>query len=198
MWQDTYREHGHELPIDRWTAGIGTLEGFDPLQALQELVGTLDTTEVERRQRNRLQALVVLQGLRPGIGEYLTDARQLGLRTAIVSSASREWIDSHLIRLRQADCFDAVVCADGDPARAKPRPLLYLEALARLDVDASEAIAIEDSLNGVRAAKAAGIYTVAVPNPATAQLDLGEADLIVSSLAALPVRTLLRKARPAF
>lgn len=85
----------------------------------------------------------------------------------------------------------ALVCANGDVKRAKPAPVLYLEALQKLGLAAHEAVAFEDSLNGVRAAKAAGIFTVAVPNAITADLELDEADLVVESLARLPLEELL-------
>ena len=69
--------------------------------------------------------------------------------------------------------------------------MLYLEALDRLGLGPDEAIAFEDSPNGVRAAKAAGLVCVAVPNGVTAALGLDEADLVVESLAALPFDRLL-------
>jgi beta-phosphoglucomutase-like phosphatase (HAD superfamily) len=85
------------------------------------------------------------------------------------------------------------VAADGDAARAKPRPTLYLEALDRLGVTAGEAIAFEDSPNGITAAKAAGLYCIAVPNPTTASLDVTHADLVLRSLEEVPLGDLLRR-----
>jgi beta-phosphoglucomutase-like phosphatase (HAD superfamily) len=112
-----------------------------------------------------------------------------------VSSSSRPWVDRHLARLERIGDFDEIVTADGDASRAKPAPTLYLEALSRLGLQAHEAIALEDSPNGVRAAKAAGLYAVAVPNAVTGALDLGEADLVTPSLADLPLRNLLDRVR---
>jgi beta-phosphoglucomutase-like phosphatase (HAD superfamily) len=80
------------------------------------------------------------------------------------------------------DRFAFVLAANGDAAVAKPRPTLYLRALERLGVAATEAIAFEDSPNGVAAAKEAGIHTVAVPNAVTGTLDLSAADRIVETL----------------
>jgi beta-phosphoglucomutase-like phosphatase (HAD superfamily) len=57
-------------------------------------------------------------------------------------------------------------------------------------VAAEDAVAFEDSPNGVRAAKAAGLFVVAVPNSVTGALDLGEADIVVPSLAELPLEEL--------
>ena len=71
-----------------------------------------------------------------------------------------------------SDGWAAVVCADGDTTRCKPSPALYLEALELLGVRADEAIAVEDSPNGIAAARAAGIFCVGFPNDVTSALDL--------------------------
>ena len=193
-WRWIYEEHGQELNLESWSPAIGTVGGFDALGRLEELVGRpLERDVVRARKLERELTLVEAEGLRPGVAEYLADAERLGLRTAIVSSSSREWIDRHLRRLERVYGWDAIVTADGDRARAKPSPVLYLEALARVGVGAAQAIAFEDSPNGVRAARAAGIYTVAVPNAVTAALGLDEADLVLESLAALPLPGLLER-----
>jgi len=93
----------------------------------------------------------------------------------------------HLERLERTVGWDAIVTADLDPERAKPRPTLYLEALQAVGVPADEAVAFEDSPNGAAAAKAAGIFVVGIPNTVTADLGLdGSADLVLDSLADLP------------
>jgi HAD superfamily hydrolase (TIGR01509 family) len=192
-WQEAYREHGAELAVERWAAAIGTIGGFDPLEHLEESLGrAIDREGVERAQREREHALAVVQPFRPGVVEYLAEARARGIRVAIVSSSSNAWIAGHLERLDTADGWACIVCANGDAARAKPRPTLYLEALDNVGVAPEAAIAFEDSPNGVAAARAAGIFCVAVPNSVTAQLDLSAADLLVESLEAISLRELLR------
>lgn len=181
-WQEVYRAHGQELPFERWATIVGTVGGFDPFAHLEELAGPLDRERVLAEQRERELALADVEELRPGVLACLERADELGLVTAIVSSASRPWIDRHLGRLERAEHFDAIVTADGDEKRAKPRPTLYLEALGRLGLGAEEAIAFEDSPNGVRAAKAAGIFCVGAPNRVTAALGLDGADVVVDSL----------------
>lgn len=185
-WQELYREHEQELTLDRWAAAVGTIDGFDPVAHLEELAGPIDRDTVLPRRLARDLELCDIEELRPGVLDYLELARRRGLATAIVSSSSRTWVDRHLARLERAEHFDDIVTADGDLARAKPLPVLYLEALERLGVAAGEAVAFEDSPNGVRTAKAAGIFCVAVPNSVTASLGLDEADLVVPSLAQLP------------
>jgi HAD superfamily hydrolase (TIGR01509 family) len=194
-WQELYREHGHELPLDEWATLVGTIGGpWDPLVHLETLVGRpLDRDTVTERRQAREFELIDLEDLRPGIEGYLEEADRRGLRTALVSSSSRDWIQRILGRLERLDHWDAIVAADGDPTRAKPRPTLYLEALETLGLTADEAIAFEDSPNGVRAAKRAGLVCVAVPNPVTATLALDEADVVVESLADLPLDALLKR-----
>jgi HAD superfamily hydrolase (TIGR01509 family) len=193
-WQALYARHGQQLSLDRWSATIGTIGGFDALAHLETLVGS--PLEREVLQADRLAhelTLVEAEQFRPGVADYLADAERLGLRKAIVSSGSRPWIDGHLQRLERAYGWDVIVTADGDRTRAKPSPTLYLEALELLSVGAADAIAFEDSPNGIRAAKAAGIYCVGVPNSVTARLGLDEADVVVDSLASLPLSTLLER-----
>ena len=192
-YEELYREHGHELPLDKWATLVGTIGAeFDPDAHLQELVGRpLDHVALAERRRAREHELCDLEDLRPGIEDYLAAAAGRGLKTAIVSSSDVDWIGRHLQRLDRADGWDAIVAANGDVARAKPQPDLYVEALDALGLQPSEAIAFEDSLNGIRAAKSAGVFVVAVPNPITQTFALDEADLLLDSLEELPLDELL-------
>lgn len=193
-WQWLYERHGHELPSDKWSLMVGTIDGWDPWGHLESLVGSpLDRETLNRERYEHELSLLEAEELRPGIGEYLAAAERHGLKRAIVSSASRAWIDMHLERLERAVGWDAIVTADHDPGRAKPAPTLYLEALERLGVEPPEAVAFEDSPNGATAARAAGIYVVAVPNAVTRDLGLDVADLVLDSLADLPPDELLAR-----
>jgi HAD superfamily hydrolase (TIGR01509 family) len=196
-WELLYREHGQELPPDLWATLVGTTHApWDPMEHLEELVGQpLDRSSLNQRRYAHEVALIEAEELRPGIAEYLAAARSHRLRRAVVSSSSRRWVEMHLRRLEQAVGWDAICTADGDPNRAKPAPTLYLEALGLLEVPASEAVAFEDSPNGVLAAKAAGVFCVAVPNDVTRELGLDEAgaDLVLGSLADLPPEELLAR-----
>ncbi|HEY2072528.1 MAG TPA: HAD-IA family hydrolase [Gaiellaceae bacterium] len=194
-WAWLYREHGFELPEDQWATLIGTIGApWEPMRHLEELVGApIDADALNERRRTHELSLLETEDFRPGILEYLEEAEQRGLKRAIVSSSSNRWIDMHLSRLERAVGWDAIVAANHDVARAKPRPDLYLEALDLLGVSPDEAIAFEDSPNGVRAARAAGIFCVAIPNEVTRSLGLEEADLVLDSLADLPPAQLLAR-----
>jgi putative hydrolase of the HAD superfamily len=194
-YEELYREHGHELPLDKWATLVGTIGAeFSPDDHLEELVGRpLDRRRLSERRRARELELCDLEDLRPGIEDYLAEAERRGLATAIVSSSSLDWIARHLERLDRADGWDAIVAADGDVERAKPQPALYLEALDALGLQPSEAIAFEDSVNGIRAAQAAGVFVVAVPNPITETFALEEADLLLGSLEDVRLEDLLAR-----
>ncbi len=194
-WQRIYREHGQELPLEQWLTIIGTASGpFDPVIDLAKKTDTtLDEQELKALEVLYYQEATALQQLLPGVIDYLVAARQLGLKTAVASSSTRKWVMDHLNRFGIGGHFDAIVCRE-DVKRTKPDPNLYLTALQRLDVSPADAIAFEDSTNGVLAAKAAGLFCVVVPNLLTADLDLTEADLRLLTLEAMPLRDVIKEA----
>ncbi len=104
-------------------------------------------------------------------------------RLAIASSSNRELIDAVLAATPLGPLFESTVSSE-EVARGKPAPDVYLEAARRLGVDSSRAAAIEDSHNGIRSAKAAGMRTLAIPNPRfpPGEDALAEADLVLASL----------------
>jgi beta-phosphoglucomutase-like phosphatase (HAD superfamily) len=99
-------------------------------------------------------------------------------------------VDGHLKRLGLWEYFQAVCCA-GDAPLTKPDPGLYLAALKALQVHPEQAVALEDSPNGALAACRAGMFCVTVPTEITRQLPFGEVDLVLESLADLPLAELL-------
>jgi beta-phosphoglucomutase-like phosphatase (HAD superfamily) len=103
-----------------------------------------------------------------GVREYVADAKRLGLDAPWDAVRTRE-----------------------DVARTKPTPDLYLAAVKALGVAPRETIAFEDSMNGIAAAKDAGLLCVVVPNALTAGMDLSRADLQLVSLAETPLERLL-------
>jgi HAD superfamily hydrolase (TIGR01509 family) len=194
-WEWLYRQHGHELPPEKWALMVGTVDGWDIWGHLEELVGApLDRPVWNERRYAHEVTLLEAEELRPGIADYLDYAEEHELKRAIVSSASRRWIDMHLERLERAYGWDAIVTADHDVARANPQPTLYLEALEAVGVPAGDAVAFEDSPNGAAAAKAAGIFVVGIPNNVTADLGLDRhVDLLLDSLADLSPAALVRR-----
>ena len=192
-WAEVYREFGHELPKELWLDYIGREGGwFDALAYLDGLVGPRDDRDaIERRRDARKTELVMAVAETAGLRALLTDARARGLRLAVCSSSTPKWVLGHLDRLDLRSFFDHVQCRDRPDLRAKPAPDLYLAACAGLGVRPEEAIAFEDSRNGMLAAQAAGMRCVVVPNELTVAMDLAGADHRFESLAAVSLQMLL-------
>ena len=193
-WQAIYREHGVELPLATWLETIGTADHpFDPFEHLQELVGRqLDREPIDARRKQLRDSILHAQTILPGVDEVIRGARALGLKLGIASSSRRAWVVGHLARLGIADGWDAVRCAD-DVSRTKPDPELYRAVVEALRVAPAEAVALEDSQHGLAAAKAAGMRCIAVPGPMTLGMDFSAADIVLTSLAEVPLEVLLRR-----
>ena len=185
VWQDIFREHGHELPVDEWAKTIGGygISTYDAAVHLSQLTG-LDPAPLRARYRSESDSVIHASPILPGVMDLLDAAADRNVRRAVASSSPHSWVDSHLSRLGIADRFDRVICSeDVAPGRTKPNPDLFLLAAERLKVQKDAAVIFEDSPNGVRAAKSAGIFVVAVPNPLTIRLGVDGANLTVNSLA---------------
>jgi len=183
-----FEQYGLELSLARWARGIGTWGAFDPYEELEQGLGRpVDRTEIERNYELTYAEKVKNLLLRPGVVDTLEEARRLGLRIGLATSSRRSSVEPHLREYGLLPYFEAIHTAD-EVAKVKPDPALYRLAVTSLGVQPHEAVAIEDSVNGLRAAKAAGLYGVAVPNPLTAFMDFGEADLVLPSLAEQPLR----------
>ena len=193
-WHELYAEHGHEMPRERWLEYIGREGGwFDALAHLGELVGAgFDADGVLARREARKTELIEALDLMPGVRERIAEAKARGMKVGVASSSTLRWVGGHLERLAFREIFDAVTCRE-EGMRAKPAPDIYLAAAEALGVAPGEAIAIEDSRNGIAAAKAAGLRCVAVPNELTSEQDLSEADLRLTSLAEMPLDAILAR-----
>ncbi|MGH1360370.1 MAG: HAD-IA family hydrolase [Burkholderiaceae bacterium] len=104
--------------------------------------------------------------VRPGVLRLMTACQQAKVAQAIVTTTSATNVDALLSRMfdpNWAGRFAAVVCAEDAP-RKKPDPQAYLEALSRLQCSSQDALAIEDSPNGLAAARAAGLCTLVTPS----------------------------------
>jgi HAD superfamily hydrolase (TIGR01509 family) len=193
-WQELYWENGLDLPFEKWALNIGTSEEpFDPNAALEGLPGwNLEKNQELSRRLQRELELIGSQPPKPGVEDYLKGAQRLGLKVGIASSSSCDWVTGHLERLGLRGYFDCIQARE-DVEITKPDPELFRSAVEILGAKPEEAIAFEDSPNGILAAKRAGLYCVAVPNTLTRHLDTNLADLQVSSLADLSLEELVRK-----
>jgi HAD superfamily hydrolase (TIGR01509 family) len=192
-WAELWATHGHQLQLDQWQRNIGTDEVFDPWEVLERRIGRAIDPMLRDSRRARRDEIQSRFGPRPGVLEWLSEADRLRLPVGIASSSPLEWVDSHLTRLGLRSRFSCVVCRDDDTP-AKPAPHSYLAVCRQLDADPLLSVAVEDSPHGVAAAIAAGLFTVAVPHPLTANLDLSDAHLIATSLSELSLPEALVRA----
>jgi len=193
-WVEIFDFFGVELPFDQWSTIIGTSshEHFDPFAMIERQVGqTLDRQNLHEKRRGRELEMVAVQPILPGVEGILSSAKTHHLKLGLASSSDRNWVAGNLARLGLLEYFDIIHTSD-DVERTKPDPTLYLLALQSLGLSPTEAVVLEDSPNGVMAAKDAGIFTVAVPNPLTARLNLDRADMILGSLAELSLEDLIQ------
>lgn len=189
-WCEAYTDHGLELTVEEWATCLGTHGGFDPFEDLTAKGAEFDEVVLRKRIQARKDELTDVDTLLPGIREWIHEAVDLGLPMAVASSSTHGWVNGHLTRLALADRFGHVSCRqEGVPA--KPEPDLYLRACEALEVDPTRALAVEDSPNGVLAAKAAGMFCIAVPHELTVSLDLAAADLVLPSLADRPLKRVI-------
>jgi HAD superfamily hydrolase (TIGR01509 family) len=180
-WRAVYEQFGIELRREQWVAGIGTAcATVNPGARLSAVTGRPEE-ELRTRRREVRDALVADLLPLPGVREWLREAKTLGLGVGIASSSPSWWVREHLGRVDLIEHFDVFATAD-DVDRAKPDPAVYRVALERLTVNAAETLAVEDSPNGLAAARAAGILCVAVPGPMTAGLSFDGAHLVLQSL----------------
>ncbi|HKC19335.1 MAG TPA: HAD family hydrolase [Candidatus Dormibacteraeota bacterium] len=192
-WLEVYAAHGEDLPFDRWVLTVGSNDSvFHPQLHLEERLGRALAQDVLERRRDRRMQLILANQVLPGVVNRLDEARGLGLKLGVASSSSQEWVSGHLARLGILDRFDCLRCRD-DVSNVKPEPDLYLAVLDCLGVSGGDAVAVEDSPNGITAAKRAGMACVAIPNSITAKLDFSHADLVLNSLAELTVAELLER-----
>jgi HAD superfamily hydrolase (TIGR01509 family) len=150
----------------------------------------LSYEDIIGRRRQRHFEIVGAQPALPGVLDYLSTARQLDLKIGLASSSTREWVRGHLLRLGRYKYFDAVCCGD-EVAHKKPYPDVYLSVLQKLNAPASQAIALEDSATGLRAAQRADLFCVVIPNALTGQLSLDHADLRLRSLTEMPLEDVI-------
>lgn len=194
IWRDVFEGYGTVLDPDIWKQSIGTEAGtFNIYQHLEEMSGrAIDRQAVRADMRPRYLAQIESNPILPGILDYISGARALGLKVGVASSSDSEWVRGHLNSRGMLGLFESITTRD-DVKKAKPDPEIYLKAADRLGVYPANALAIEDSLNGLNSARSAGVNCVVVPNPMTADMAFEGADLRLNALSDMPLQSLLKR-----
>ncbi|WP_432695663.1 HAD family hydrolase [Marinobacterium sp. YM272] len=183
LWREVMAPHGVEISdADYWDQMLGV-----PMeQSAAELIEKFNLdTSVEQivEQKTHANELFLLNGCFPqvpGATAALTTLAQQ-TRLALVSGAQRLCVDASLNGHGWNNIFEQVVSGD-DVDRNKPHPDSYLKALALMEVDADDAVAVEDTEVGVRAARDAGLQVVAIRSPLSDNHDFSAAVSVVDNL----------------
>lgn len=128
----------------------------------------------------RAQILAGDMSPRPGLLTLVKSLVGQGIRIAVATTGRRAWVEPLLVQLLGDGIVETVVTGD-DVSRLKPDPEVYLRALERLDLSPDDALAVEDSALGLRAARAAGLATIVVTTDYTADQDFTGAATVRSS-----------------
>ena len=185
-WAALYAREGQRLTVQDYAPCLGAgYSHWDPAQHLEKLTGkTYDWTQENAARQARIEEELSSKQLMPGARELLCWCQAQGIPTTVASSSSRRWVGGWLERLHAMEFFVQIFCRT-DGYAVKPAPDLFLAAQKRLALPPQDCLVIEDSENGIAAARAAGIPCVAIPNRLTALCNLNAADQQMDSLAML-------------
>ena len=187
LWDDVREQLAHERG-GRWhqraQADMMGMSSTEWSRYMHDVIGLAESSEeISAEVVRRLLAVYrVSLPLLPGAVEAverLAERWPLGL----ASSSNREVIDAVLEQAKIAGHFRAAVSSE-EVAHGKPAPDVYVEAARRLRVDPGRCAAVEDSRNGIRSARAAGMRVIAIPNPhyPPSEDALALADVVLRSL----------------
>lgn len=172
------RTTGGQRRIDGWLAARGVSE-----DERRRLVPALHARKTEIiRELIRDGAIQA----RPGATRLVAELAEAGIRLAVATTGSRGWVEQVLATALPDTRFEVVVGGE-DVANRKPDPEAFLGALKGLRLGPGEAVAIEDSAEGLAAAKAAGLTTVVIVNAYTADHDVAPGDLVLDDFGTVEV-----------
>ena len=176
---DTMAEYGVIKDQKFYEAFAGTLTD-NRMRTLRDMFGLDVPAEelIEKREKMILD-IMANEDIKPisGIPELLRSIKALGLKTAVASSSGIELIKLVLDRLGIAVYFDSITSGN-DVKRGKPDPDVFLLAAERIGVNPRDCFVVEDSENGVKAAKSAGMKALGYINPTSGNQCLDMADAV--------------------
>lgn len=192
--KEMFSDLGLDIPDDECSTFVGT-SNRDMWNLLREKYKiSLSVDELCKIEEDNYISALKTCGeaiLVPGVKELIKELHNNGVKIALATSSVRNTADKVLKTFRLEGYFEAVAGGD-EVERSKPSPDLYMTAVRRLSLEPEQCIAIEDSKNGVRAAKAAGLKCVAYRNPNSGSQDTSCADAIVDSIKELNYMELKR------
>lgn len=186
LWNQVLRPYGVEIPRDVYMQHYSGVPALANGEDVRQRYGLSSTAEALAEAKNSAAALYLQTHafpLMPGVRESLARLNAVGLRKGVVTGARMFAIAATLRSHAMAPEFEVVVSAD-EVVHSKPAPDCYLLALQQMGLQASEAVAFEDTEHGVASAIAAGVACVAIPTPMSAAQDFSAATVVVQNMAA--------------
>lgn len=159
------KEYGYPAREEDYVKTIG-LAGQQLRDKLAELYGQeYPADEISRKARTKVNEYMESHGpdIKPGIGTLLKCFRKHQILCCVASSSRHEYVEKYL-KLAHLDNYFSFIIGGEEVARSKPEPDIFLAACKRAHINPSDAIVLEDSENGIRAAFAANIPAVCIPD----------------------------------
>lgn len=191
VYHKKFLEYGFDLPLSRWQEEIGTQSGYSPSAELERKInGKVNKDRLRKEVRDELHAILLLEKARPGVEEYLLDAKRLGLKIGLATSSNYQWVSTYLKKLELTEFFECIKTSN-DVEKVKPDPSLYLETAKCLGLNVDECLVFEDSANGALAAKRAGMSCVIVPNEVTETMEFCTVEHRLQSMTDMPLKDII-------
>ena len=176
---ETMSEYGVVKDQKFYEKFAGTLTS-DRMRILKDLFKLdIPVEEMVKKREDMILEIMAREDIKPvsGIPEFLKSIKNRGLKTAVASSSGYDLIGLILSRLGISEYFDSITSGN-DVKRGKPSPDIFLLAAERIGAEPSECLVVEDSENGVKAAKSAGMKALGYVNPTSGNQCLDMADFI--------------------
>ena len=181
VWKETLKERGVDLDYDIYKDCIGSTMGF-LMGILHKHYGiSFQDSSLVREMRKKKEELMKKEGyppLIPYVKELLQKLARQGYRMAVASSSPQLYIEEVTRHWEIGQYFDKLVSGES-VEKPKPAPDIFLKAAGELGLRPEECMVVEDSENGCRAARNAGITCMAYYNPDSGKQDLGSAYMVI-------------------
>jgi putative hydrolase of the HAD superfamily len=196
-FQETVLQYGMNLTLEQFSRVIGTHDA--ELYSLIEgnVAKSVTREQIKQDAYELFHVKMVEPVLRDGVKDYLETAAALGLQIGLASSSKRDWVEGYLKQLNIMDYFQVIKTKD-DVKEVKPHPELYTQAHTALRILPHEGIAFEDSLNGLIAARKAGLHCVIVPNAVTMNLPFEDFSHRIPSMSESSLEEVIQKITEAY
>lgn len=161
--------------------GMRIIDIIREYKDIYDLPGSVEELYAKRQAIFFKLAKVHLK-LYPGANQLVEKLNKRSLRLALATSGDRDYVNLFFGKFPRISKFFSTIVTSEDVRRGKPYPDVYQIALVKLNIAADEVVVLEDSVNGITAAKTAGLQVICVPNRNYPEADYSQADKIFPSL----------------